>query len=352
MSSGGAASAEAGSLARLNPGWFASVMATGIVSIAAHLEGLTAPAEVLLWAGLFFYATLCVLFGARLVLHTRPMIDDLGDHLRGMGFFTIVAGTTVLGSDCLLVGGWSGLAQGLWIAGTLSWFVLVYTVIVAQMLREPKPDLETGITGTWLVWVVATQGVAILGHQVAGQFAGHAQSIVLFSLCMWLLGVVFYVSVITLIVFRLMFSDLEPSELSPTYWITMGAAAISTLAGDFLILGAADYPVTADLVPFLEGLTLLVWATASWWIPWLLIMGVWRYVINRYPLAFEPAWWGMVFPMGMYTAATFNLSKAIGHPALADISAVAVWVALAAWVVTFLNMIYTLARRPLSAGAI
>ena len=94
-----------------------------------------------------------------------------------------------------------------------------------------------------------------------------------------------------------------------------------------------------------------LWAIASWWIPWLFLMGLWRHFILRYPFWFNVGWWGMVFPLGMYTTATATLAQAMPLPAILKyIAAVFVWIAIAAWVVTFVNMLITLWRRPLSSG--
>ncbi len=339
-------------LERLNPAWFGCVMATGIVSIAAELEGVPVVAEVLFWLSVFAYGVLWLALLARVVRHPGAVVEDLGHHLRGMGFFTVVAGTAVLGAASLLVATRPGAAKVLWVLALVLWVVVVYTVPVAQTLREPKPEVQSGITGTWLLWVVATQGVSLLGTQVAKEFGAHAGGVVFLALCLWLLGVMIYVWVMSLILHRLFFAALEPAQLSPTYWITMGAAAISTLAGSLLVLAAPGYPVTADLVPFVKGLTVLVWATATWWIPWLVVMGVWRYVVRRDSIAFEPGLWGMVFPIGMYATATFKLAEVLDYPLLADVPAVAVWIALGAWAFTFVDMVVTLTRRPLPAGAI
>lgn len=339
-------------LERMNPAWFSIVMATGIVAIAAGLQDVEAVSTVLLVVAAVCYGLLVVLFAARAVLYWPAVRDDLGNHLRGSGFFTIVAGTSVLGAAFLVVAEQLGTAKVLWLVALGLWAVLVYAVPVAQILREPKPEITSGITGTWLLWVVATQGVSLLGTQVAGQFGRGAPTVVLLCLCLWLLGIVMYIWVTTLILERLFFGRLDPQALSPTYWITMGAAAISTLAGSILVLNAGKYELTADLVPFLKGMTILVWATATWWIPWLLIMGVWRYAVRRYSVSFEPGWWGMVFPLGMYSTATYRLSQAIEHNGLADLSGVMFWIALGAWGLTFANMIVTLARRPVPEGAI
>ncbi|MGH9350900.1 MAG: hypothetical protein ACRD2G_01855 [Terriglobia bacterium] len=56
----------------------------------------------------------------------------------------------------------------------------------------------------------------------------------------------------------------------------MEAMATSTLAGALLIQSAPVDPLLRELMPFLKGLTLLFWTTGSWWIPLLLILGVWR----------------------------------------------------------------------------
>jgi len=49
--------------------------------------------------------------------------------------------------------------------------------------------------------------------------------------------------------------------------------------------------VIRDLLPFVRGLTLMFWATATWWIPMLVILGVWRHVYRRFPLVHDPLNW-------------------------------------------------------------
>ncbi len=108
----------------------------------------------------------------------------------------------------------------------------------------------------------------------------------------------------------------------------MGAVAISTLAGALLVAAAPASPVLDELLPFLKGMTLLFWATATWWIPMLVILGVWRHLVRRFPLRYDPPYWGAVFPLGMYSVSTYRLGQIVDIPTLMAIPRLFIWMAL------------------------
>jgi tellurite resistance protein TehA-like permease len=327
-------------VATLHPAYFALVMATGIVSIACQLLGLPAAiAAVLLWANVAFFLALWVLTLIRVVCFRDAVVADLMHHGRAVGFFTAVAGTCVLGSQLLVVGGTWRLAVWLWFAGIVLWAAITYTVFGALTLKADKPSLAEGINGGWLVAVVAAQSVSVLGSQLASGFGSDAAHVLLFCLAMWLGGGMLYIWIISLIFYRYTFFTMSPSDLTPPYWINMGAVAISTLAGCMLALAAPYSPLVRDLLPFVKGLTLMFWATATWWIPMLVILGVWRHAVRRFPLRYDPLYWGAVFPLGMYTVCTFRLAQAIDAPVLLTIPRVFVFVALFAWTLAAIGLV-------------
>lgn len=326
---------------KLHPAYFALVMATGIVATACYLLDMVWLAWALTVINVLAYVILWGLTIARLAMFPGEMLADLNSHGRGVGFFTIVAGTCVLGSQFYIIPKIIGAAAALWVIGLVLWLVLNYSILIALTLKTKKPSLEKGIHGGWLLAVVATQAVANLAGLLAGHASPPLQRVMLFfSLGMWLYGGMLYIWLISLIFYRYTFYVMSPEDLMPPYWINMGAMAISTLAGTTLIFNAGLEPFLEELLPFLKGFTILFWATATWWIPMLVAMGYWRHVLKRHRIRYEPLFWGLVFPLGMYTACTFQLSRALDLAFLAVIPRWFIWLALAAWAMTFFGLMW------------
>jgi tellurite resistance protein TehA-like permease len=121
--------------------------------------------------------------------------------------------------------------------------------------------------------------------------------------------------------------------------------AISTLAGALLIRAAVESPLLASMLPFIKGFTLLYWATATWWIPMLVALGAWRYVFRKIPLVYDPLYWGAVFPLAMYTSATYRLGDALELDLLLTIARYFAATALTAWLLTLLGLILVVVRH-------
>ena len=338
-------------LADLSPGYFALVMATGIVSVAAHLHGLETVAIALFWLNVAMWSVLWLLSLLRATLHARRFFGDMVDHSRGPGFFTTVAGTAVLGSQFVILEADYRFALALGVFAIVLWVALTYTIFTAFTIKERKPTLDRGINGAWLLAVVATQSLAVLGALVAGHaLPSWRLEINFFAFSMWLWGGMLYIWMMSLIFYRYTFFALSPEDLTPPYWINMGAMAISALAGSLLVANAADAPFLASTLPFLKGFTVFYWATGTWWVPMLLLLGVWRYVYKRVALRYDSQYWGAVFPLGMYATSTHEMAQSLGLGFLAIVGRAFFYAALAAWAAAFIGLLRQLAARVRAAA--
>ncbi len=325
--------------AKLFPGYFAVVMATGIVSVAVYLLQVSLPiARLLFQINKVAYGLLWALTIVRLLRHFARAAADLADHTRGAGFFTVVAGTSILGSQFVILSKGTAAGTFFWLLALFLWLLVTYAFFTAAIIRERKPESADWINGGWLIAVVATQSISVLGILIAPDQAW--QEIMLFlGLLMYLLGCMQYLLIESLIFYRLVFFPLAAEEFSPPYWINMGATAITTLAGAMLILQAPESAFLREIVPFLKGLTLFFWMIGTWWIPLLIVLEIWRYLYKRFPLRYDPRHWSLVFPIGMYTVCTFQLAKATGISFLLQISRYSVYIAMLVWLVILIGLI-------------
>jgi tellurite resistance protein TehA-like permease len=160
--------------------------------------------------------------------------------------------------------------------------------------------------------------------------------------------VLLYLIFIAFIMYRFFFTHVRPTDLSPPYWINMGAMAITTVAGARLYLLAHPDAFLMPLKPYILGFTLMMWAWGTWWIPLLVVIGIWKYGISKQPLTYAPPLWSIVFPLGMYATAVQLLAQVPGLEFLSGIGSPFTWIAFGAWVLTGAGWLWsalTTARR-------
>jgi len=282
----------------------------------------------------------------RILRFPRALWADLIDPRLVFSFFTIVAASDVFGLGLTLRGFGTG-AVALWLFALALWICLSYLSFGVLTFLNTAHRANV-VHGGWLIAIVGTESLVIVGTLLAPRFGSLEDLTLVAVYSLWGIGIVFYGIFITLFTHRIFFLRLDPAEMGPLFWVVMGAAAISTNAGSTLIANPPPLPFLQAMRPFVDGTTLILWAWGTWWIPLLVILGVWRHVVRRYPLRYHPAYWNLVFPLGMYTVATYRLSLAADYTALQSVSRVMLWVAFAAWVATSVGL---LTPRPPRRGA-
>ena len=321
----------------LTPGYFALVMASGIVSVGLSLGGFEVLSNILFAIGVISFVVLLVLNALRFGLARHAMAEDFHDPKRAFGFFTFVAATNVLGVRAAAEG-WLNVTGALLLVGGLSWFVLGYVVPWSAVLgREERPVL-TSANGTWFIWVVASQSVAVSAATLERSMSGQGHGLAVLAVLAWSVGVFTYGASAVFVSLRMMLYRLEPEDFDPPYWVSMGAIAITVVAGAAIVDMKAT-PMVEAVRGLIAGLSVVFWCIATWLIPVLTAAGWWRHRVRGVPLRYLPTLWSIIFPLGMYAVASISLGRADSLPIVESIGDWWLWVAVAAYVVVFIAML-------------
>jgi len=334
----------------LHPGYFAFVMATGIISTGTHLLGPSWLSQALLIVASAGLVVLAAALIARLVLFRSGVADDFRDPERVFGFFTITAGLDVIGAR-LALAGHPLVTAILAVVAAGIWLVLTYAVPASLLLTRASDSVLGAVNGTWLLWIVATQSLSIAAAVLVPVWPSQSGLLAPVAAGLWCVGLLLYLMVVALILLRWLTVPMTPATLGPPYWILMGATAISVLAGANDLALPRTIPVIAGTASFTEGFTFALWSFGTWWIPLLVILGLWRHVRQHWPLTYEPTLWSVVFPLGMYSVATLAFGKTARLAFMHPIAHVMIWVALTAWVLVAAAFLTRLIRHDRPSAA-
>lgn len=328
----------------LHPGSFALVMATGIVSIATDHLGLHRTSAVLLVAAAVCWALLVVAYVWRAIACRARFLADLRAPSTAFAFFTAVAACGVL-ANRLLLDRHQTAAITLGALALGAWVALSYAVPL-RIIAGPRTDGVLHMAnGTWLLWVVATQSLSTVASGLVPVWPSRADGMTLLAVASWGVGAVLYVVLICVVLLRLLLFGVQLADLTGPYWISMGATAITVLAGDRLLRLSAT-PVLTEVRPIVVGTCLVLWAFGTWLWPPLVAQSLRRATVRR-PIGtlYRVTDWSVVFPIGMYSVASIELSRIVGAPWIGTIGKAAGWLALAAWLFTAVLLIVGLMRR-------
>ena len=307
------------------------MMATGVVSLSLRAASVEPLSLVFLGLAAAGYVELIVAEGLKLG-RARESLRGL-DGVRGrLGLFAFATGSAVLASRFTVLGlDWLGVV--LLVIGGVAALAFSYLVPVTLALRREGLRMLGQGGGAWLLWAVSLEAVGIAASELSHSAHFAPQAMAVLAAGLWGLGLLIYLPLLVLLGGNLLFSRAPVPPVGPSYWICMGAAAVSVVAGCQIV---AD-PATTRLLPYLRAPVLAadtwLWALATALLPLLvaLVLTRWR---RRHQLSPSPnEVWVAVFPIGMYSLASSQLGAALHFPWLVDTGHIAVWLALAAWLV-------------------
>ena len=334
---------ESNWLETLHPGNFAMVMASGIISIGFSTLQLDGLADVLYALALFAWAVLLALSVARVIRHLAAVRSDLLNPRMVFSYFTLVAATDILGM-LLHARGHTTAAIACWGFAFVSWCTLLYLSFSVLTFLTHEHNVNI-VHGGWLIAIVGTESLVLLGARIAPDLGIYTQYMMVEIHMLWGLGLAFYGIFGTLFCYRIFFLTLKPEQISPLMWVVMGAAAICANAGTSLMVSEPQLAFLVAQRPFVDGITMMIWAWATWWLPLLLLFFIWKHVVHRTPLRYEPILWSFVFPLGMYAVASARLGLAAEFPPLIWISELMVWIAFAMWCLALKGLVFQIFRR-------
>jgi C4-dicarboxylate transporter/malic acid transport protein len=350
-------------LASITPNWFAAVMGTGIVAVAAaslagQFPGLRTAATVV-WG---LAATLLVVLILATAGHWRRYRATARGHAADpvmacfygappMALLTVGAGTLLLGRDVVGPAAAVGADWVLWLAGT-ALGLLSAAAIPYRMFTRPLTSPRAAFGG-WLMPVVppmvsAATGALLVPHAPAGQVR-----LTLLLACYAMFGISLIASliVITLIWGRLVHGDAGPARLVPTLWIILGPLGQSVTAANLLGAAARD----ALPAPYATGLRVfgVIYGVPVWGFAllWAAIAAAITVRTARRGLPFSLTWWSFTFPVGTCVTGTTALALATGSAALRAAAAAGYAVLVAAWLVVAVRTAHGAGRGWLLAPA-
>ena len=217
------------------------------------------------------------------------------------------------------------------VASAAVWLLLIYTLPAYLLVGRRTRSVLGDVNGGWLLSVVATQSLAASAATLAPTYPRFTSWLGSLSVGLWGFGVGLYLILAMLVTLRLLDLPVNPDTLDPTYWILMGATGSTVLAGAKILSMPKDLPVLLVSRDVVAGGSVLLWAVGTWWVPLLLVLGVWRYLAYHHPIRYEPGLWSIVFPLGMYAVSGDAFGHAAGLDFMVDAARVEVWLGTAAW---------------------
>lgn len=332
---------------QFTPNWFTMTMGTGVVALIISEFPF---AHALFWAvgtGLWQFNTLLfcafsVLYLLRWLIYPHEARQIFSHSSMAlflgaipMGLATVINGFVKYG--IALYGDVAvQIAQNLWYLDAIL-AVLIGIIVPFFMFSQQKHELQT-MTAMWLLPIVAcevaaTSGGLLLAYLPAGQ---EAVGILFASYVLWGMSVLPAFGILSILMLRLALHQLPSKELAITGWLALGPIGTGALA--LLVLGAQAPQILAfiqmqQLGVFFQNAgivaSFILLGFGIWWFA-IAILTTLKHATTDLP--FNLGWWGLTFPLGVFTLAVLNLGHQIHVNFIVDVGLAFAAILMLLWV--------------------
>ncbi len=315
-------------LRNFTPNWFTLNMGTGIAFLTLHninaniFYGQT-QFDMIFWIiDIFFFLLFSSLLIARAIFYPKTTKLLLSHPIQSMflgaipmALVPILEGFAIFGPS--IIGN-----KALDISLYLWWFDVFLAIGVGWLLPYlmftiQKEHKLKNMTAVWLLPIVASEVTASAGGMLAPYFSNSiGETIIILSYILWTFSVPLAFSILVILFLRLATHKLPDKAMATTSWLTLGPLGTGALG--LLLLGNSAKNILIDTS--LQGISsflydfgliagLLIWGYGLWWyfMAWFITLKFFKE-----GLPFNMGWWGFTFPVGVFTASTFQLWKETG----------------------------------------
>ncbi|OTG63902.1 TDT family transporter [Acinetobacter silvestris] len=333
---------------QFTPNWFTVTMGTGVVALILPEFPFAHTFLMQLATGLWQFNTLLfiaftLLYLLRWFLYPQEAKQIFSHPTMGlflgaipMGLATVINGLLKFGlpvyGDMAI-----HIAQVLWYVDVV--LAVVIGVGVPFCMYSRQEHQLHSMTAMWLLPIVAcevaaTSGGLLLQHLAIDQ---QALAILLGSYMLWGMSVIPAFAILTILMLRLALHQLPSKELAITGWLALGPIGTGALA--LLVLGAQAPHVLQ--VFGLESLGVFFKNAGIMCSFILLGFGMWWFAIAVFTtfshakkgLPFNLGWWGLTFPLGVFTLAILNLAQQMNAQFLQHIALAFAAILMMLWVI-------------------
>ena len=309
---------------QFTPNWFTVSMGTGVVALIVSefpmLKALTWQLGTGLWYfNILLFALFSVLYGLRWAFYPHEAKQIFQHPSMSLFLGTIPMALATILNGFLKYGQFIygdtavQIAQTLWYADIVLALLVAWAVPFA-MYRHQEHALQQ-MTAVWLLPIVACEVAASSGGLLLGHLAAdtHAVAILLGSYVLWGVSVLPAFAILTILMLRLVLHKLPEKELAVSSWLALGPIGTAALA--LLVLGHQAPMLMASLglaqlgqlfqqAGILASLILL--GFGLWWLGIAVLTTLHH---AKQDLPFNLGWWGLTFPLGVYTLAILTLAQ-------------------------------------------